>query len=263
MKRNDLTNKIGIVLTIVYIVLLCIDIFGLKDSYPKLSGYLCNITTECIGLFITICIIQKMLEKNDIKKEKQNELEKIKRQNKIISIYLNYFIKYFHCITTPLNNRFKNNVDLNSNFTKKDLCDLHKFSMGITDPLLKSSIVLFYEYEHRIRNEFMQMLNNIDFKYYLQIQGLITEFIQISLSHDVSDVIVSNEKLKMGNDKKTSQFIEEMFQLDNIEELYSRYKNGNLQGNIIIPYFILFDLLKIEQELLINYLNEINNLSSD
>ena len=263
MKKNDLTNKIGIALTILFIVFLCIDIFALRNSYPKLSGYFCNIATECIGLFITICVIQKMLEKNDIKKERQNELEKIKRHNQIILIYLNFYTKYFHCITNPINNRFKNNVDLNNNFTIKDLCDLHKFSMGATDPLLKTSIVLFYEYEHNLRNEFMQMLNNIDFKHCSNIQNIIVDFIQISLSLDVSDTIISNEKLKLDNRQETSQFIAEMLKSENADNLYSQYKKGELQANIIIPYFLLFDLLKREQELLIKYLNEINKLCSD
>lgn len=261
MKKLDLIFKIGIVLFVLIILLVCIDNVFLFPENSFFSGYFCNIATECIGLILTVCLIQQIINKRDENKEKTEEKTKILRQHNIVLIYLQDYIKCFHCTTTPIVNRFVDGIDLKKDFKITDLYDLHKTSLDLSLPINKSSIESFYKYEHKLRDEFVRMLNNIDFKYYPKFISIISEFIQSSVASDISDVIVSNEHSNMGTDKKISDFASEMLKQENIQELYLKFKKGEINGNLIIPYFLLFDLLKKEQQLLLNYLEEIDNLT--
>ncbi|MBE7704390.1 MAG: hypothetical protein E7Z90_01105 [Cyanobacteria bacterium SIG29] len=261
MKKLDLILKIGIVLLLLIIVFVHIDFAFLYTKHSFFSGYFCNIATECIGLILTVCLIQQIINKRDENKEKLEEKMKILRQHKIVSIYFQDYIKCFHCVTTPINNRFIDGIDFKKDFKINELYDLHETSLDLSLPINESSIKSFYKYEHKLRDEFIRMLNNIDFKYYTEFISIISEFIQSSVASDISDAIINNERLNMGSDKKISDVVSEMLKQENSQELYIKFKKGEFSGNIIIPYFVLFDLLKKEQQLLLNYLEKIDNLT--
>ena len=70
---------------IIFICLIAID-FALNESQAKISGYVCNIATEFLGILITYFVIQRLFNKQNINKEKQEEKTKILRYNEIISL---------------------------------------------------------------------------------------------------------------------------------------------------------------------------------
>lgn len=245
---------------IIFICLIAID-FALNESQAKISGYVCNIATEFLGILITYFVIQRLFNKQNISKEKQEEKAKILRYNEIISIYIDYYKRYFYCVTTPIDSRDFKNITFNNDFKLKDMCDLHKLSLLVTTPLYKPAIELFYEYERELRKIFENIIFNIDFKYYKEIQEVITHFIQLSLMCDVKDAIISQKNTFIG-DKKTIDEVNEMLKAEYIEEQYIQYKQNTLISNAATSYFILYDLMQGECAILNRYEELINKLNS-
>lgn len=261
LKFNYIENFILISSTVIFIILIVIDYTLLKDPNAKISGYICNIATEFLGIIITYFVIQRLFNKQNIDKEKQEEREKILRYHEIISIYISHYKRYFYCITTPIEKRDFQNIILNSSFKLSDMCDIHKPTLLITVPPYKPAIELFYEKELELRNIFENIVMNIDFKYYIELQTIIKEFIKVSLFCDVKDSIVSNKDMKLGA-KKIIEEVCEIFKSDYIEEHYTQYKQNSLGANIATPYFVLFDLLKNESIFIERYETLINEMKS-
>lgn len=259
---TDEKNEIKILISsiVIIIVFILID-FLLKGSHTKLSGYICNIATEFFGILLTYFVIQRLLNKQNISKEKQEEKAKILRYNEIISLYIDYYKRYFYCVTTPIDSRDFKNITFSNNFKLKDMCDMHKFSCLITTPLFKPAIELFYEKERELRRIFENIIFNIDFKYNNELQEIIKEFIKLSLYYDVKDSIISNQEINSGG-KKTIDEVCEMLKSDYIEDHYIKYKENTLGANMATPYFMLFDLMKYEVDIINRYEELINELNS-
>ena len=254
MIKLDVLHIIGIFLSVLLVIIFGLDVFWLKNTHPTIYGYAFNIATECIGLIITLCIIQRFLDKYDENKEEQEELKKILRYHESISIYIDYYLRYFYCVTTPLNKRFKEK-GVSLNFKIQDLSDLYETSALITSDIFQPSVEIFYKYEQNLRNIFTDTIKNIDFKYYPQIGRLLLDYIQASLANDVSDAIIGRKNIKNGLlDAKT------MLKADYIEQHYKKYKENTLGANSATPYFILYDLLQLELKIINGYINEIDKI---
>lgn len=256
--ENKVAFRVFVVSIIIIFVSLIIDIF-LQSNHQKISGYLCNISTEFIGIIVTYIVIQNFIDKQKENKEKQEELSKILRYNGLVSIYLNYYKRFFYCVTTPIEKRNFENIKISETFALKDMCDLYKMSLLTTSPLFKSSIELFYNYEQELRKVFENMINNIEFKYFKDIQTVITKFINISLGLDVKDAILSNKDILTGG-KKFIDDVNEMLKSDYIEEHYKKFKQRTLGANAATIYFILYDLMKSELSIITRYENFIKTL---
>ena len=58
-------------------------------------------------------------------------------------------------------------------FCIKDLCDLHKTSLLIVAPYMKSSIEIFYKQERCLRQLFIKLSDSVDFNYYPKLNEII------------------------------------------------------------------------------------------
>lgn len=240
-----------IVCAIFAILFILIDLFILKNNCPHLSSYLCNFAVESISIIITLTIIQKILEKRNESKEKELERKNIIKHNEIIMIYIDFYKQFFHCVATPSDKR-NNNISFPMQFSIKDMVDLYEISGYIQNTPLRPSIELFYIYEKNIRKSFISVINSIEFKYYPKIKELMLEYIKHSVRDDVSDFILNNIKLK--------EQVRKMFNPTKIEESYKIYKQD--KPNLTTPYCILYDLMNTEQDIIVKYLNEIDNIKS-
>ncbi len=242
-----------IVCAIFAISFILIDLFILKNNCPHLSSYLCNVAVESISIIITLTIIQKILEKRNDDKEKELERKNIIKHNEIIMIYIDFYKRFFHCVATPLGDKRNKNISFPMQFSIKDMVDLYEISGYIQNAPLRPSIELFYIYEKKLRESFISAINSIEFKYYPKIKELILEYIKHSTRDDVSDFIL-NGKLR--------ERAKEMFNSTDIKESYELYKQNKLNANLATPYCILYDLMNTEQDIIVKYLNEIDNIKS-
>lgn len=139
---KSLSLKVCVIFGILAAAAMIIDYLFL---YPNFSGYLCNLAVECLGVIFTLTFIHKALEKYNGDKEKEIERVNILKRNEIIAIYIELYMKFFHCVATPLENRFdKETFSFPMKFSIKDMLqDLYGISGYTTNALLKPSIELF------------------------------------------------------------------------------------------------------------------------
>ena len=260
MKKSKLTLKIVVVLLVICIFIFLTDFFIFKENHQYISGYICNITTEFLGIIVTLYFVQNLFDAYESKKVKNDEVQKILRYHSIISRCINEYILFFRAVVMPIDSRsFEHNFP--EGFTLSDMRDLHRPNMLARRAIQRSSIEMFYQYEKQLRALFIRMLDNIDFNFHSEIQETIISFINTSITMDVSDSMISNQHTVMDDGTRLFEFAERMLGENNIEELYQQYQNNELESNIIMPYFILFDSLNLERDIIATYLEQIENLS--
>lgn len=246
-----------IVCVILCVVAVIVDYFNV---FPKFSSYLSNIAIECLSIVVTLLVIHKALELHNDNKVKQRERQKILEHNEVIVVYIEFYKRFLRCIVTPLDNKRFENMSFPMKFDIKDMMqNLYKFSGVITTSLKKPSIELFLEQEKNLRNAFISSLNNIEFVYYKEIKKLMLKYIKLSVGNNTSDFILNEGKFSNG--KEFSKQMEETL-TPKIDEYYELYKQNKLESNAAISYCILYDLINNEQDIIMQYLQEIERIAS-
>lgn len=258
MKKTALIKRIAV--TLIFCVAVLIVARFWLEPYPTLAEYAGGMSTELTGMIITVWVLQNLFDSFDEKSRKEDERKKILRLNEIISIHIHYYTNYFYMITTPLKKRSQKEIDLQADFKISDLSDLHKIAVGSKHALSRPAIELFYQYEQSLRNIFTQAVTVIDFIYFPKIKELILDYIRNSLTSNVSDAIIDNKKIGVQSDGKLAEFVSKMLKDDDIQKYYAKYQKRALGTHVAIPYFVLYDLLKIEQNILSQYEKEIRKI---
>lgn len=106
-----------------------------------------------------------------------------------------------------------------------------------------------------------KMLENIEFKYYINIQQLLLAFIKQSEASDVSNAILNIEQTQ--NSKRTIESISKQIESNNVDNWVERFESGKLPSNIINNYIILYRLLQKELFLLTEFNNTIQLLEKE
>ncbi len=253
---NSVAGKVSIVVFVVAIILLIMAFseWGNLDEIiaNKINSFLLGCATTLLGIIITISFVQHFIDKQNIKEERTDEILMIKRHDKIIKILIEEYIIYYYCITTPIQQRTEDvPLFLKRDFSFKDMQDLYSPTLYLKDALLKPAVELFYSAEEKLREQMMQMLTSIDFKYNSELEKILIEFIEISLESDVRESIIGNTKITAGK-KKASDLAVEMIKDEN-KDWVEKFKKGTIGGNIIVPYVGLYIMLGREAEVIEKY----------
>lgn len=140
--KISLTWKIAIIL-----VVFIIGIFVIHYRTPQdfqWSDYACNIATELFGILVTIIFVENLFNRYNKSKAKQEELEKIVRMHNIAFIYMKFYLRQLHCITTPIEERFKGDIKLEKDFSLQDLQYIYTPTLILTESYQQSSIECFF-----------------------------------------------------------------------------------------------------------------------
>lgn len=216
----------------------------------------------CVGVFssmVLVFFIDEISRRIQESKLRQDELEYIKRFNKIVELYIDQYTEMYYCVSTPLKNRTFEKVCMPENFTIKDMRDLHGKTLLVDNGFFNSSIDGFLKIELMLRNEFISLIERYSFDYYPQFVKIFTSFVRTSITYDCRDAL--NDSWHMiKNDEKYRENINYLFE-NCADELYSKLKNGNkVYGNIIHPYIFLFEMMKIERQFILDYNKEIEKV---
>lgn len=262
MEEKEMKSLNLIVCAIFAILAAAAIIVDYLNLYPNFSGYLCNLAVECLGVILTLIVIQKVLEKHNESKEKQAERKNILKRNEIIMAYIEFYKRFFHCVATPLENRFdKETFSFPMKFSIKDMLqDLYGISGYTTNALLKPSIELFFTHEENLKNAFIAIINSIEFKHYPKIKELALDYIKNSVRNDMRDFILNNKHLTAG-EQKFEELVKTL--IPTIEENYKSYTKSELKANLATPYCILYDLMNTEQNIIAQYVKEIEKLQKE
>lgn len=257
-------GKISVCLLITSIILLIIACSSWGNFTDRAANNINNIlfglATNLLGIIVTVSFVQFFIDRQSRDDEKQDELEKILRYDRVLSIFIEQYTLYYRCITTPLSEDKRTDYKLNKDFTFNDMGDMYAQNGYMTEGLFEPAISVFYRFEDKIREYMMSMLNNISFKYYIEIENILEEFVQKSFSLDTRGNILGNISVMSGEEKiidVISRSIKDTTR-DWIE-IISHSKNAN----IMAPYVQLYFLLKEEADLLIKYREEVDKLVTE
>jgi len=247
-------------ISIILLIIAC-SLWGIENERiaNNIKDILFGFSTNLLGIIVTVSFVQFFIDKQDEKQTHANEVALIKRYDRFMTVLIKRYLMFYHCVITPINKRkYENPMELKTNFDFEDMCDLYEQSLYICEGMYEPSIVLFYKAERMLCDYMIDMVENIDFKFNEELLKILTEFIESSIGYDIRGAILGNINERSGNEKLT-KIIGELIK-DSSNEWVKKGKQGELKGNIMLPYVQLYELLKIEIELLIRYKKYVDEL---
>ncbi len=259
---KQLFNKIGAtwwsaIVSIFIIFILVFFHFRKIEPFPW-SDFICNIATELLGITFTIVFVDKLFNRYDKIKAKREESEKIARMHNLAFFYIKQYMYHLHSITTPMEKKFQGEIKLETPFSLQDLQYLYTPTLLVTESFRQTSIEYFFQYEQEVKQAFINMLNTINFEFYPDLSKIIQDFIHVSTKFYARAVILDNVNIKT-----FSETFVNMLKGDDIYEKYDEYKKNELKANGIMPYFMLYDMLKEEQKILSSYISEMKKIDAE
>ena len=217
--------------------------------------YPAGIITECIGILVTVIFVQVIFDKkgkNDTRIKERNDILHV---DKLLSIY---FIRYNKCFDRLISQT--GNTVKKDNFEYKDLANIYASASSGQDGLFRPAVECFFEIEQRIVSFLEQTLATKSFEFYPQIQRLFEDFICTHIYADVSSFILETANLHIGNEEVRKHDVKMI--AESTQETYEFYK-AKSSLNVHTPYIILFQLLKEERRIYLEYLREVQKIISE
>ncbi len=145
----------------------CASLCFSADQASIINSIIIGLATNLIGIIVTVSFVQYFIDRQNEKKEQTEEIEKILRYNRVMELLIDRYTLFFKCLTSIIEKRREcaESKDLLYDFSFEDMADMYKLSTVLSVELLRPSIELFYEAEHKLRDYMMDTLKNIDFKY--------------------------------------------------------------------------------------------------
>lgn len=243
-----------------------IDWSNLSNNYIDLQ--LCReiVYDLSIGVFsamILIWFIDEISDRIQDKSNKDAEIKRIQRADRILQKYIERYEVFFYCVVTPIENRDFENIEMPSDFSFKDMSELYLTTMLISEGVFDSSIECFCKAETQLRDEIKLTLRDVDFNYFPEIRERLLEFVEVSLKHDQKKAWIEAKKT-VTNKKTLADDVKIMLETL-ADDRYREIKNGENEypHNLIHTYIALYEMLKEERKILLEYKSQIENLNRE
>lgn len=117
-------GKVSSILSVLVVIMFAIVLFGVSN---RTENILIGLTTNLIGIIITVSFVQNFFNKQDEEEEKKEERKKILRYNKLMEMLIDRYILFFQCTTTTITEReqFVDSKDLLRKFSFADMADMY------------------------------------------------------------------------------------------------------------------------------------------
>lgn len=216
-----------------------------------------------IGIFSAMVLVWFIDEISNHIQERQSkdaEVEIIKRFDKILQCYINKYIVMFYCVTTPIAERKFENISMPEEFTLKDMRDLHKTSLLMKEKMYGASVESFLQVELELRNEFQSLIEKYNFEYFPQLPQIFLDYIQVSITYDSRGAISEAKNMTSGGQKMTDIVHDSL--KDSADSLREKMLKGEDQGgNLVDPYIFLYEMMRQERNIILQYQKEVKNLN--
>ena len=230
-------GRISLLLFIISLLMLFIACSSWEATSERaasnINNILFGISTNLLGIIVTVSFVQYFIDMQDEKQAQLEEVALIKRYDRFMTVLLNRYLMYFHCVTTPINKRKNENpLEIKNDFIFEDMCDLYEQSLYTCEGIFEPSIVLFYKAEEKLRNYIIDMVENIDFKYNEELLQILMRFVESSIEYDMRGAILGNINTQSGGEKLTktiSKYIN-----DSSQQWVEKGKRGELSANIML-----------------------------
>lgn len=264
-KRLFLVSKI--VLTAISLV--GIIVFKSNIDWSNLLNNIVDVTLVreiaydiSIGVFSAMILVWFIDEIGNHIKEQQSrkkEITQIKRFNKVLQRYIEQYTTMFYCVSTPLSNRKFDEVTMSDSFTLKDMRDLHHTSLLVKEGITNSAVDSFLDVELGLRNEFASLVQKFDFDFYPQFADIFLEYIQASIKNDCRAGVTANTNL-MRTNKDYFKEIHDLLESKGEEYYTKALSEEGMPATIIHPYMYLYEMMKLQRKLILQYQTEIKKI---
>lgn len=264
-KKQFIRLKVGITIASFLLAVITkskIDWLNLTNNYIDwllVKEILYDLSIGVFSAMILVWFIDEIGYKIKEKQSKEKELASIKRFNKVVQYYIDRFELTFYCVVTPLAERKFQDICMPEDFTLKDMRDLYKTSLLPQDKFLGCSIESFLQIELELRKEFISLVQENDFEFYPRFSELLLKYIQTSLEFDSRSAILDATHTYAGK-KRLDELISDSLEND-AEKEYQRYLRGESKTfNLVHPCIFLYEMMKEERRILLQYKEEIEKL---
>ena len=238
--------KIGMVFSSILLLIMAWLPYGAsfltERNAELINNILIGIATNLLGIVVTVSFVQFFIDKKDKDQERKEEVETIKRYHRHMKALIRRYLMSYVSLTTRLVDRDK--VDIDDAFTRdfklSDMADMYKTTMFLSEGFTESSIEFYCDAEHKLRDYMLKMIENIDFKYSNELKDSIQNFVEKSADLDMSGILLDlSFRQKHGIDKAIIDSVEKTIADEN-EDWVEKFGRGELKGNLMLPYVILF-----------------------
>lgn len=212
-----------------------------------------------VGVFsamILVWFIDEINERIQEKTSQAKEIAEITRASKLLQLYIERYKVFFYCVTTPMKQRDFINMKFSADFNIKDMRELHKSTLLVSEGTFDSSIESFLRAESELKSEIEATIRAIDFEYYTSIREHLIRFLEASLKYNQKNAILEAKKTTVA-DKTLDVEIEEYLE-KYADEFYQDIKAGKKHGaNIMHPYIYLYEMMKLQYDAINKYEQEL------
>ena len=235
------------------------NIFGNHIDLKLIKEIFYDLSVGIFSAMILIWFIDEINDRIQTRQSQINEIEVIKRFDKVLQCYINRYITLFYCVVTPLEKRKFDSVTMPDNFLLSDMKDLYMTTSLLSEKIQGSAIESFLKIEHELRKEFISLVEKYNFEYFPEYSDIFLDFIYVSLTFDCHNAILDAPNKKIG-EKRLTVFIHDLLE-NNADSYYEQMIRGkDLTGNIVIPYISLYQMMRQERKAIIKYQAEIKKL---
>ena len=217
------------------------------------------------GIIVTVCFVQYLFDKQKSKEEKHEERRKIIRYYKVVSIVRDYYVIHYNSLFQQISDDYTNGVHIKKDTNFCEMIHLYEGNFFLNEQIQRPRIEIFYEKEEALIDSLVRMSENVEFKYYKELGETIIDIIKCSKSYDVKGIILSNHSTMLkdnSGDHRLSEYVIQQIK-DSKRDYCSEYLTGKLKSSILIPYVMLYFLLKEEARLLENLQLQIKELETE
>lgn len=255
---------------LIKIVLTLVSLFGvlffsntifadISIKLPCSESMLYDISMGIFSSMILVWCIDEISKHIQERQSRQQEITLIKRFDRVLQLYIDQYTTMFYCVVTPIAERDFDDVRMPEHFSLKDMRDLHQVTLLAKEGFFSGSVDEFLYIELELRKELISLTHRYNFEYYPQIVRIFVDFIRESIKYDCRSGISSNKK-QMQLDKTYSIMIHDLLEKQG-EDYYNRALNDDgFSATVIHPYFYLYEMMKHQRELLLQYRAEISTI---
>lgn len=197
----------------------------------------------------------KNKEKEETRRH-QEALTRVRMYFGVITPVIEKYLRGVYEVTTPMDERYKklpNDIMLyDFSFEMKDICDLYKESILMTNGFKEPAIVIYFRNQDALYEELRMFATTADLKDWPELEKALFRFISLHQQFQFKEAILSNMKTYLGTGVDQVKFTEHLSQA-------IREHDGNLRfrsGNAMTPYEVLFSSLKEN----VNAIKEVHRL---
>ena len=262
-------GKVSIIMFVISVILLLISGSTIESDLMSersanfVNNILIGISTNLIGIIVTVSFVQFFLDKQDEKEKRIDEIKTIKRYDRYMQTLLRRYFRFYIIVTTRLEDRnaaYK--IDyFKHEFKFSDIADMYQSTPYLSEGIFETSIELFYRAEENIRNYMLKMLENIDFKYNEELESILQDFITKSVDFDMRGQILGAPNTVTEKNQKLSEFVSQNISDESIDWI-GQFQNNELKGNIMLPYILFFYNIQEQRDILKKYFDYLKKIDT-